>query len=78
MSRGIFPNGGICKEPCRNTPEYSVGSSEEDRFGNVLCRCEVILQNGKMSEWTMKEIWWNIKIKAIANERVCLITNGQD
>lgn len=55
-----------------------MGSTEKGRFDNVLCKCEVTMQNGKISDWTVAEILWNIKIKAIANECVCLITNGQD
>ena len=78
MSRCLFHDGGICEEPCVNTPKYSVGSTEEGRFDNVLCKCKVIMQNGKMSDWTVEEILWNIKIKVITNECVCLITNGQD
>lgn len=31
-----------------------------------------------MSDWTMEEILWNIKIKALTNECVHLITDGQD
>lgn len=78
MSRCVFHDGGVCNEPCINAPKYSLDSPENCRFGDVLCRCEVIGQSGEMSDWIMEEILGNTKIKAVTNERVCLITNGQD
>lgn len=61
-----------------NFAKYSVGSTEKSRFDNVSGKCEVIMQNAKMSDRTVEEILWNIKIKALTNECVRLITNGQD